>query len=29
VTKQSKKVKSETHIVAFQDILEAKVEIEF
>jgi ribosome maturation factor RimP len=29
VTKPSKKVKSETHIVAFQDILEAKVEIEF
>ena len=29
VTKPSKKVKSETHSVAFQDILEAKVEIEF
>lgn len=29
VTKPSKKIKSETHTVAFQDILEAKVEIEF
>ena len=29
VTKPSKKVKSETRVVAFQDILEAKVEIEF
>lgn len=29
VTKPSKKVKSEMHSVAFQDILEAKVEIEF
>lgn len=29
VTKGSKKEKSETHEIAFQDILEAKVEIEF